>query len=157
MDSVFSPQFFIMYGLKGCRIFFLWVALYIASRIMQEKYISKVFANQEEPPSLSLFMAFFLGIEFGFMLLFMVILFLAIWVVGNEESPVNSGLFIKLAADYVLTTILIGGIGYCIASVIMKKKYFRYKTDGPRAIRSLEELLLYVGVIIASMPFFLVV
>jgi hypothetical protein len=157
LDNIITPQFFAMYGLKGVRIFFMWISLYLASKIMQEQYITKVFANQEEAPSLLAFIGYFHAIEIGFMILFLIVLYLAIWLIGNDESVFNKALFSKLAIDYVASTLLFGLIGCCIASVVTKKKYFRYKTDGPRAIRSLEELLFYVGIIIAVIPFFLAV
>jgi uncharacterized membrane protein len=145
----------VIYSLKVIRIVFIWFALYLTSKIFQEQYVSKVFANSEDPPNLMGFIGIFLGIETGMMMLLFVFLFLINRLNGNT-SVINTSMLKKYAVDYVFVTIFIITLGLMISSLMMKKKYFRYKTDGLRAIRCLQETMFYIGVVISAIPFFFV-
>ena len=154
--DVFNSTFFVIYFLKALRVFFIWFALYLASKIFQQYYTSKVFANNLDPPDLRLFIAIFWGLEALFTMGVMIFLLLLMFIYGaSGDFIINRDMMTKYMVDYVVSTIFILIIGTVLASTMQKKKYFRYKTDGLRAIRSLQDMMLGVSGIVSIIPFFL--
>jgi hypothetical protein len=156
--DVLNQTFIAVYLLKGLRIFFTWFATFTASKVLQEKYVAQVFANNEDPPDLRLFVVYFIAIEIAFILALMIFLMLLKFLFDKQgDFIINGNLIKKFATDYIINTMIVIVITVILASVIMSKKYFRYKTDGLRAIRSLQTLAFYITTIISVIPFFLIV
>jgi hypothetical protein len=44
-----------------------------------------------------------------------------------------------------------------VCDIIRKKKYFRYKLEGPRAIRAATEVMFGISGVVLAIPFFLVI
>ena len=156
--DVFNQTFFALYLLKGLRIFFIWLAVYMASKIMQEKYVNKVFANNEDPPDLKMFVLIYFGIESALIVALLVFLALVSYVFDKHgDFIINNNLITKFVIDHILSTMVILGLSMILSAIVMKKKYFRYKTDGLRAIRGMQELVFYCGSIVSAIPFFMMV
>jgi hypothetical protein len=146
-----------MYGLKALSVLFIWFSLYLTSKIVQETYVNNVFVNNKDPPSLYKFLLVFFSLQVGLILMLLVVLFLLQYVFDKAgDFVINMPLIQKFVFDLICSNGLILVIGFIIAAVMMKKKYFRYKTDGLRAIRSLQEVLMYVAIVITAVPFFMV-
>jgi hypothetical protein len=146
-----------MYGLKALSVLFIWFSLYLTSKIVQETYVNNVFVNNKDPPSLYKFLLVFFSLEVGLILMLLVVLFLLQYVFDKAgDFVINMPLIQKFVFDLICSNGLILVIGFIIAAVMMKKKYFRYKTDGLRAIRSLQEVLMSVAIVITAVPFFMV-
>lgn len=155
MDT-FNQTFFVVYALKALRIVFIWFSLYLASKILQDQYVSKVFANNEDPPSLTKFVMIFLGLETIFMVcLFVFLLLLKYLFDRSGDFIINGDVLKKFFIDYALTTVFVLILGMILASLFMQKKYFRYKTDGLRAIRGLQQVMLNIACVISFIPFFM--
>jgi hypothetical protein len=145
----------LMYSLKALRILFLWITLFLASKTFQAKYVQKVFANNEDPPSLTYFVLLFWVMEAVLMLFIFIILYLLKYLLNTDNNfVVNDAVLGKFIGDYVATTALIVVAGLIIGNIMMKKKYFRYKSDGLRAIRSFQEVMFYISAFIVIFPFF---
>jgi hypothetical protein len=156
MDLV-NQTFMAVYMLKGFRVFFAWFSTYMASKILQERYVSQVFANNEDPPDLRLFVGYYFGLELMFIAALMLFLSLVRYLFDKQGDFIINGILIrKFLVDYVISTIFILLLSLILASVMMSKKYFRYKTDGLRAIRSLQSLTFYITCIISAIPFFMI-
>ena len=146
-----------MYVLKFIRMFIIAGALYLASNTFQSQYVSKVFVNDENPPNLIMFILTYVFIEVIFMALILFIVYLLKSVLKmNEHFPLTNQAFGVFVFDYLISAAIIALIGVLLATVVTKKKYFRYKTDGLRAIRSLQEMMFYVGAVVVLFPFFMV-
>lgn len=151
-----TPVHTLMYSLKALRILFIWISLFLASKTFQSRYVQKVFANNEDPPSLTYFVLLFWVMEAVLMMFIFIILYMLMFLLNTDDNfIINDGVLGKFVGDYVATTILIVAAGLIIGSVMMKKKYFRYKSDGMRAIRSFQEVMFYISAFIVSFPFFL--
>lgn len=155
MDLI-NQNFMVMYALKGMTIFFIWFSLYLSSKIFQEKYVNNVFVNNQDPPSLYSFVGVFLGFEVGFTVLMVIILYLLKYLFDKSgDFLINDAVLKRFTFDYVCTMVLVLIIGLVMASILMKKKYFRYKTDGLRGIRSLQEIMFSLGSVVALLPIFM--
>jgi len=159
MDILFDQQFMILYVIKGLRILFMYVALFLATRIFIPMYEVAVYDNKTTPPPLWKYLLIFLGFDVAFNSFLVVALFLLMYIFSSPENtfPINRYLFIKYLTDYVMSMGLILVISYVISGVIVDKKYFKYKYEGARAIRAFEGLVFKVGIIITLLPFFWVI
>jgi hypothetical protein len=98
----------------------------------------------------------FLAIELIFIFALLIILFLLKYINDRDGSYiVNSVAIFKFLADYLMSTVVIVIIGLVMSSIVMKKKYFKYKTDGMRAIRSLQEIMVNISAVVCIIPFFM--
>jgi hypothetical protein len=154
--DLFNRSFFVIYFLKGLRLFFIWFSLYLASKIFQSQYVSKVFANNLDPPDLKRFILIFWALETAFMVFLIAFLLLIKFLFEKSGGLITGSLMNRFIMDYIFTTVFIVVIGLIISSIMMNKKYFRYKTDGLRGIRSLQEVMFGVSGIILAIPFFMI-
>lgn len=156
MDTL-NQTFVAVYLLKVVRLGFAFFAMYTASKILQQQYVNNVFANNQDPPDLRLFLIYYWGIELIFIIGLMIFLVLLKFLFDRQgDFIINGYLIMKFTQDYIISSVLILILGIIIASVIMQKKYFKYKTDGLRAIRANQDILFYVVLVINFIPFFLI-
>lgn len=147
----------VLYILKFMRLFVVAGALYLASKTFQTRYVTAVFVNNEAPPSLMGFILTFVVIELIFMALIMfIVMLLAKTLDINEVFPITDEVFSLFLFDSIVSSILTAILGVMLAMVVMKKKYFRYRTDGMRAIRSLQEMMFNIAVITSLLPYYII-
>jgi hypothetical protein len=147
----------VMYVLKFMRIFVVAGALYLASKTFQTRYVTAVFVNNEPPPGLMGFVLTFVVIEAIFMsLILFIVMLLAKTLDMNEMFPITDQVFSLFLFDSIVSSILTAVLGLMISMVVMKKKYFRYRTDGMRAIRSLQEMMLNVAIVTSLLPYYII-
>jgi hypothetical protein len=147
----------LIYSMKFLRVLFLWMALYLASKTFQARYVQKVFADNEDPPRLEVFVLMFWALEAVLMVFVFIILYLIKYLLNSDSNfIINDGVIGKFIGDYFASTALIVLAGLVIGRIMMKKKYFRYKSDGLRAIRSFEEVMWYISIFILAFPFFII-
>jgi hypothetical protein len=145
-----------IYMLKFARLLVILGSLNLASKSFQTRYVTRVFVDNSNPPSLYFFMFTYLAIELVFMLLIFAIVYLLRNVLSvHSIFPITDQIFKNFVADYVISTIIIAIIGLLLCHIVMKKKYFRYKIDGLRAIRSLEEMLFHVASVVLVFPYYI--
>jgi hypothetical protein len=156
-NALMTTAFAVIYTLKIIRIFVIAGALYLASQTLQTKYVTRVFVDNSDPPNLTFMVLIYVLLETIFMGLIMFVVFLLKYVLGVDSIfPITDQIFKDFVLDYCISTVIIFIICVLLANVVMKKKYFRYKTDGLRAIRSLQEMMLYVACVVLMFPFFIV-
>ena len=147
----------LIYSMKLLRMLFLWMALYLTSKTFQARYVQKVFADNEDPPRLEYFVLMFWALEAVLMVFVFIILYLIKYLLNSDSNFIlNDGVIGKFLGDYIASTVLIVLAGLVIGNIMMKKKYFRYKSDGLRAIRSFEEVMWYISIFILAFPFFVI-
>ena len=147
----------LIYSMKLLRVMFLWMALYLTSKTFQARYVQKVFADNEDPPRLEAMVLMFWALEAVLMVFVFIILYLIKYLLNSDSNFIlNDGVIGKFMGDYIASTVLIVLAGLVIGRIMMKKKYFRYKSDGLRAIRSFEEVMWYISIFIIAFPFFVI-
>jgi len=146
----------IMYLLKFIRLFVILGALYLASKTFQAKYVSKVFVDNDNPPPLYGFILIYLIIETIFMAFIILIVYLLKNVLSiNNVFPITDVVFKNFLIDYGISTAIIAVLGLLLSHIVMKKKYFRYRTDGLRAIRSLQDMMFYISSVVLIFPYYI--
>jgi hypothetical protein len=154
-----KPLIGMMYVIKFVRMFVIAGALYLASKTFQSRYVSTVFVRNENPPNLMSFVFIYVILDAVFMSLVIFIIFLLSKTVEADESMLSVApgtLLSMFIFDYIVSSIIIALIALMLAVVVMKKKYFRYRTDGLRATRSLQEMVMNVALVALLFPYFLI-
>lgn len=146
----------VMYVLKAISLACASFSLYLTERLFSELYMKTVYALEENPPSLLNFLMIFLFIHasFNFFLFIILLLFIVAFKRPNNNFLVNWFLVQTYFTDYFMITLMMTALVSIIASNMQKNKYFRYKTEGLRAIRGLREITQYIALIVFFIPFF---
>lgn len=147
----------IIYILKLINYGFLVASLYISGRLFSEIYMKKVYAEDEHPPNILQFLGLCLILHAGLNLFLIIVLLLlmAIFKTNNNVFAINMYVISRYFFDFVLSVLFFSICSIIIGSIIQKKKYFRYKTEGLRAIRAYKEILMYCAIIIFLLPYFI--
>lgn len=146
----------IMYILKAVNLAFAILSLYLTERLFSELYMKTVYALEQFPPSLTKFLLIYLFIHaaFNLFLFIILLLFLVAFKRPNNNFIINWFLIQTYFIDYFIITVIITALVTMISSIMQKNKYFRYKTEGLRAIRGLKEIMHYISYIIFFIPYF---
>jgi hypothetical protein len=156
LDYILDPQFIVIYALKLLRFFIAWYALRVASKLFQRMYEGRVYARDEQPPHPITFIGMFLGIDLAVNLIVGMVLIFAKRLFKSVDNgfPIDGQLLLVWAGDYAITTAAVFVLVFIIGQIIRKKKYFRYKYEGDRGIRALQEMAMRVYMIMLFIPFF---
>ena len=153
LDAITDPKFIAMYLLKLLRLGIAWYSLRIAARVFQTRFEEDVYELQKDPPSPFWFVGMFLAIDLAFNALILVLLM----VLGHSlgpEFPLDGTFFRLWLVDYLGVSAMVGVVSLVIAVVVQRKKYFRFKYEGDRAIRAMREMALYTYAVMLCIPFF---
>lgn len=99
----------------------------------------------------------FVAIDVAFALFLTLALYLVHVVAekqGQRNFIINGRLVRKFIVDYVCATVVIFVLLAIIAGYMQAKKYFRYKTEGLRAIRAFGDLAISIAPVVLAVPFF---
>jgi hypothetical protein len=154
---IIDTQFYVIYALKGLRILFAYIALFLATRIFVPMYEDTVYDAKKDPPELWRYILIFVGFDFSLNVFLLVLLYLVKYLFKNEDNTfiidgylVNNHIF-----DYGFSMVCVVIVGVLISKVITQKKYFKYKYEGMRAIRAFEEIMFRVSVVGHLIPFYM--
>lgn len=155
MQIIFDSQFYFIYVLKAFNTFFLWLSMVITRSIFSEMYMKQVYAKDANPPNLQKFLLILFFVHMGFIMLLIVILALLYFTLYQKNSLflVNSYIIQAYILDYIMVNGVTWFIAFILARLMQSKKYFRYDTEGLRAIRALSDLSFYIYLLINSFPF----
>lgn len=156
-DVIFDAQFVTLYVIKAIRIGFAYLALFLATRIFTPMYETEVFDKKLDPPSLMKFLLIYLGFDLSFNVFILIVLFLLKFLFKSEDNAfmIDGYLFQKFMLDYAVSMTILLALGAIVGSVIVNKKYFKYKYEGMRAIRAFQELMFYMSIVIFAFPYFM--
>ena len=159
MELIFDSQFFVMYVIKGIRILFTYIALFLTTRVFSPMYEDAVYDQKANPPTLARFLLIFFAFDASFNVFLLVLLYLLKFLFKSDENAfvVDQYLFNKYITDYVISMVILLLVGYMISRVMMEKKYFKYRYEGLRAIRAYESIMFNVAIVIYIIPFFMMV
>ena len=156
LESLLDMQFITIYALKLLRLMGAWLALRIAGRVFQGMYDERVYSRDEQPPQPITFVGMFVGIDVALNLVLATVLVFAkyLFKTVDNQFPVDGHLLSLWAFDYVVSTVVVAVIAIIIGQIIRRKKYFRYKYEGDRGIRAMQQMVMYVYCIMLFVPFF---
>lgn len=156
MDLIIDTLFYLMYFLKLINLSFCAFALYLTEKLFSELYMKKVYALDKYPPSLTTFIGIFILVHASFNLFILVVLMLFMYMFKktNNNFFINGYLVQNYIKDYIVTIVIVAIISFIVATIMEKKRYFRYKTEGLRAIRGFKEIMLYISLMLFILPYF---
>ena len=159
MDAIFDSQFFILYIIKGVRMLFTYIALFLATRVFSPIYEEQVYDQKKNPPPLWKFLLIFFAFDVSLNVFLVVVLFLLKFLFKSEDNAfvVDQYLFSKYLTDYMISIVVLLLTGFMVGSVMMDKKYFKYRYEGLRAIRAYESMMFNIAIIVYIVPYFLLV
>jgi hypothetical protein len=145
-----------MYVLKGVNLGLAFASFYLTEKLFSEIYMKQVYALQEDPPSLHKFLGLFLLIHSGFNLFLLTLMMLLLFMFKKPTNNfiVSWYLIQTYLLDHFMISIILVIVASLIASIMQKKRYFRYRTEGLRAIRGYKEICQYSSILMFLIPFF---
>ena len=155
-DVLKDPTFVFMYIIKAIRVALLWVALTFAKGIFMPMYSSAVYVQNTKPPSALWFVLIYVAIDMSLNLAMFIILLTLKFIFKTDENtfPVSDHLIHAIVVDYAITTTMMTFLSLIVASVIQRKKYFRYRFEGDRGIRAMSDMLFWITTGVLFIPFF---
>jgi hypothetical protein len=155
----------VLYAIKFARVMVIWIALYAIDKVWQDAYVKSIVKNEDagaevqEPPSMLPLVVITLGAEAVFMMVVVLCLVLAGAMFGGPASTyvLDAGLLRLIGIDYILSTVVIAGIGLTVSSVTQDGRLFRFRDDGMRGIRATCSLLLSIAAVVIALPLFALV
>ena len=159
-DIMKDTQFTLLYFVKGVRILFFALSLFLATSIFSNHYVDVVFTQKKPPPSLVWMVLIFLAIDLGLnVLLWIILSFLQrLNAKGNDGSfaLLDATFFKRMLTDYVLVSSMILVLGCVISYIIAKKVVFDYQNDGVKPIQAFKSILFAISGFLLLPPFFLI-
>jgi hypothetical protein len=156
LESITDSTVLGVYTLKAIRLGIAWVSLRVASRTFQAWYSRAVYEQNGIPPNPAFFVALFLGLDAALHAVVLTILYGIMMLYKSQENdfPIDSNLLNAWALDYAMVTVVVGVISVILAMVVRSKKYFRYRYEGERGIRALQEMCMSTYAVILFLPFY---
>lgn len=156
LESITDSTVIGVYVLKAIRLVIAWVSLRVASRTFQAWYTRAVYEQNGAPPNPVFLVALFLGLDAALHAVVLTILYgiMSLYKSQENDFPIDSNLLSAWALDYAMVTVVVGVISVILAMVVRSKKYFRYRYEGERGIRALQEMCLSTYVVILFLPFY---
>jgi hypothetical protein len=159
MELIFDSQFFVMYVIKGIRMLFTYIALFLATRVFSPIYEEAVYDQKSNPPPLWKYLLIFFGFDISFNVFLVVLLYLLKFLFKSDDNSfvVDQYLFSKYMTDYAISMVILITAGFVIGNVMMEKKYFKYRYEGLRAIRAYESMMFNIAIVLYIIPYFMMV
>ena len=157
MDVIVDNNFIMLYVLKLLQYGLLVGAVFLTEKIFSNMYMQQVYANNGDPPNLLTMLAIFVAIDVAFALFLVTALYLISVIMksqGKRNFFINDRLVKKFMIDYAFATLVLFVLLAIIAAYMQAKKYFRYKTEGLRAIRAFGDMTISLAPVILLVPYF---
>ena len=147
---------YFMYMLKAVQYGFLFASIYLSERLFTDHYMKKVYTESQQPPNLFWFLGVCLAFHLAMNLMLATFLFMVMMLFKRDNNTfIVNGYTIKTyLMDYVASFTYLAVLSSIIIGVMQQKKYFRYRTEGLRAVRGVSEIMTYIGIVIFMIPFF---
>lgn len=126
----------------------------MTQRLFSEIYMKSVYAQQTNPPNLHYFLVMLFFIHAAFNLFIFVILALLYFTLYQKNTLfiVNSYLIYTYLVDYLVSVAIVWMIMLVVVYTVQNKEYFRYRTEGLRAIRAVSSIIKYITLIVMTLP-----
>jgi len=146
-----------LYVMKVLRFLTLIFAMYAAQKIFSQHYVSQVYAEKKQAPSLTKLLLMALSIDAFLQLVITALLVVASVMLKRRENDtfVLDDAFIYLSLkEYILSTLLILVCGSIVAHIMVTKRYFNYRNDGLKVIRGFSEIMIGINFVATLVPCF---
>ena len=156
LDILKDPAFIALYIVKSFRVLLLWISLVFAKGFFMPLYNDSVYVRNVNPPNAMWFVLIFLAIDLGLNVAMYVLLMTLKFIFKTKDNifPIDDHVMFAVLVDYGISTLMIASLSLIVASVIQRKKYFRYRYEGERGVRALTEMLFWIDSTILFIPFF---
>ena len=154
LDIIIDNHFIYTYVFKVVNFAFLLGSVYLGEKLFTEMYMRKVYANNQDPPNLIAFYGIILGFLVAFNIIMLIILLLIIKILNSSTFVINGDLLLMYIKDFGIFIAIATAIFSLIGYMMQIKKYFRYKTEGLRAIRAYKESIILLSTILIAVPYF---
>ena len=149
LEALLEPEVLVVYALKLLRVLVAWLATWLASRAFQAMYRQRVYAQDDPPPHPAVFVAMMLGVDAAAHAVVGVLL-----VAAKSVWHVDAIVIRLWAFDWAFVTAAVAAIALVVAQVVYSKRYFRYKYEGERGIRAMQEMVFCIYCVMIPVPFF---
>jgi len=145
-----------MYVLKIVQYGFIFASIYLSERLFTDHYMKKVYAESDQPPNLFWFLGVCIGLQVAMNMVLTTFLFMLMMLFKRDDNTfIINGYTIKTyLMDYAASFTYLAVLSSIIIGVMQQKKYFRYRTEGLRAVRGVSEIMTYMAIVIIAIPFF---
>lgn len=130
----------------------VWIAGYAAEKDVNESFTRLVYLEKKSPPPLnrmvSTQVSTYLGSMVGLIIVFMGVMYLC----ANTTSE-QAIVAVWLLFDACITVLIMVALGEAITKNVSDQKYFNYRTEGLRAIRSVRHMLTGAMLVVCLFPF----
>ena len=181
MSNEITQKYVSVYVFKLFEYGSVWAATLFTEKLFSNSYMNQVYTQDKTAPTLYRMLGTFIGLNILFtavLLTFALLVYLLvekIWEDNNYKDPNNSSIiktfldFIKnpskeifkldsylilFIIDYLLFLTVMTVVLAILIYYMQKKKFFRYQTEGLRAIRALKELTLTLASVFILIPYF---
>ena len=156
MALILDSKFIAIYVLKVIEFIIIMVSLFLTDKVFSNLYMQKVYADNGDPPSLLTLYGIFLAMNIGFMLFLVTMLFLLSFIFKRPSNDfiISAELIKTMLLDYASFMLILTVVALIIGTIVEKKKYFRYQTEGLRASRAYKEIILSLSGILLLIPYF---
>lgn len=153
---VTDPQTIAMYVLKAVHIGGAVLGVAIARRIFEQRYFKEVFTQRDAPPPLRMLVIMaVLGTAIADVAIAVIVAFLGLVDLGPLDVVFDRTLALTFVKDALISMAGVAAVGLVIAGTMERKAYFHYADDGLRAVRALSDVITWLTVIFACIPFFI--
>lgn len=180
MSNEITQKYVSVYVFKLFEYGSVWAATLFTEKLFSNSYMNQVYTQNKTAPTLYRMLGTFIGLNILFtavLLTFALLVYLLvqkIWDDKYEDSTDSSIIktfldFIKnpskeifkldsylilFIIDYLLFLTVMTVVLAILIYYMQKKKFFRYQTEGLRAIRALKELTLTLASVFILIPYF---
>ena len=146
---------------KVFRAMTLWMAIYFATKIYQDRFMHRMYTQngRKGPPDLRTFVVVVLAMDAIFFgLLFGMFALMCIYTTSRGSTFAFDGEVMRiLANEYLITDVVLLGIGISLAGTVQNERLLRYKDMGLRGIRAFGDLLFLSSIIVISVPVYRII
>jgi MFS family permease len=122
----------------------VWVSGYFAERDVNEAFTRLVYLERKAPPDLSRILVAMVALVSVFMLV--------MYLCSNTSAEMVI-VALWLIFDAGMTVLIMLAIGSAVTKNVSDQKYFNYRTEGLRAIRSVRKMLVGTMLVVSLFPF----
>ena len=159
LEMIIDIDFYVLYFIKVIRLLFVYISLFLATRLFVPIYEDTVYDDKKDPPPLWKYLLIFIGFDVTLNIFLLVFMYLLSYLFKTDSNDffIDEDIIIHYLFDYGCTTALIVFTAFLISRVIVQKKYFKYKYEGMRAIRAFEKIVFNIALTNLLIPFFVIV
>ncbi len=151
-----DPGAVLLVALKALRLLIQAGALYVAEKVFAQRLVRRVYGEGDNPPKLYGMLLTFMCLDATMQVLAVLLLVLLSYVckTGTNSFAVDDSLLVAYMADFFSGTLAVGALGLVLASLLRRKRYFEYPTQGRVVCRAYRDMMLGACGAVALVPFF---